>query len=155
MGLSALDIVYASLDRRSSPDTDPAGEVAEAIDALWAHATPADGLEHASGRAQSHRLDLLLYLLTPDPAAATPCASQRAAALLAHCHQASPLLRRRYLPPAPPVPAPPAPAPPAPAPTPEPADQSPETAGEHPGAVGAPAPAAPAHTAGTVCTARP
>jgi len=98
-----LDIVYVSLDRRTAPEADPAGEIAEAVGALWAHATAEDGLEHVSGHAGSSRLDLLLYLLVlapgSGPAVAAPCATERAAALLARCHRASPVWRRRYLPP--------------------------------------------------------
>jgi len=106
-----MDIVYTSLDRRPTTDPPPADELteaaraaeaAEAVNALWAHAVPADGLEHASAEAGPDRLDLLLYLLPPDPTRPTaPGATHRAAALLARSHQASPLLRRRYLPPPP------------------------------------------------------
>ncbi len=104
-------MVYISLDRRIAPELDPGGEVSEAVDALWAHATAADGLEHASGHAGSDRLDLLLYLLTPEVGtAALPVAAQcgtwRAAALLARCHRASPSWHRRYLPPTGPGPGP-------------------------------------------------
>lgn len=98
-----MDIVYTSLERRPAVSPDPVGEVAEAIDALWAHAEPGDGLEHASAQPAPDRLDLLLYLLTPDPA--LPCMPdpvQRATALVVRCHRNSPVLNHRYLPPAPP-----------------------------------------------------
>ncbi|MFC9330392.1 hypothetical protein [Kitasatospora sp. NPDC057015] len=99
-----MDIVYASLMRRGTTAPYGAGEAAEIIDALWAHAAHHDGLEHASASIEPDRVDLLLYLLSRTPPdLAAPTALQRAAALLARCHQASPLLRRRYLPPAPPA----------------------------------------------------
>ncbi|MFE5679993.1 hypothetical protein ACFQ7B_39965 [Streptomyces erythrochromogenes] len=96
-----MDCVYASLRRR--PEAPPAavGEAAEVVGILWAHTTPKDGLEHISGSLDSDRVDLLLYFLSPDPtspAAHSPL--HRAAALLARGHQASPALKRRYLPPA-------------------------------------------------------
>ena len=106
-----MDIVYTSLDRRPAVDPDPVGEVAEAVDALWAHAVPGDGLEHASVLPTPERLDLLLFLLTPDPALpGVPDSVQRAASLLARCYRGSPVLTHRYLPPVPggaPAPAPP------------------------------------------------
>jgi hypothetical protein len=99
-----MDIVYTALQRRLTSDPIPPGEVAEVIDALWAHSAPEDGLEHASGRAGADRIDLMLYLLGPDPSRpAGPGAAHRAAALLTRCHQASPVLRRHYLAPAPPT----------------------------------------------------
>ncbi|GAA4833333.1 hypothetical protein [Kitasatospora terrestris] len=99
-----MDIVYASLMRRGTSAPRGTGEAAEIIDALWAHATPDDGLEHAGATIEPDRVDLLLYLLSrtpPDPTA--PSALQRASALLIRCHQASPRLHQRYLPPAPPA----------------------------------------------------
>ncbi|WBP91218.1 hypothetical protein [Kitasatospora cathayae] len=96
-----MDIVYASLQRRQPAEPTEPCEVAEVLGALWAHATPADGLEHASGRSEADRVDLLLYLRTLDPTAAdTRTELHRASDLLARCHQAAPVLRRRYLPPA-------------------------------------------------------
>ncbi|WP_037608392.1 hypothetical protein [Streptacidiphilus rugosus] len=95
-----MDIVYSSLTRRSAAGPDPAAEVTEVVDTLWAHAVPGDGLEHAGGRTEQDRIDLLLFLRTPhgpDP----DDAQRRAAALLHRSHLASPLLNRRYLPPAP------------------------------------------------------
>ncbi|GAA1091238.1 MULTISPECIES: hypothetical protein [Kitasatospora] len=92
-----MDIVYASLKRRR-PEPARAGEAAEVVGALWAHARPVDGLEHASARSEDDRIDLLLYLLTRTPSdPEAPGAVQRAGALLARCHRASPLLRSRYL----------------------------------------------------------
>lgn len=97
-----MDIIYTSLERRPEVGPAPASEVAEAVDALWAHATAHDGLEHASGHAEPDRIDLLLYLLTPQATAPlAPDAAQRAAALIARCHHDSPLLNHRYLPPVP------------------------------------------------------
>ncbi len=97
-----MDIVYTSLDRRPSATPAPVGEVADAIDALWAHITPDDGLEHASGTPGANRIDLLLYLLpTPTGPAPEPDPVHRATQLLARCHRASPLLHHRYLPPVP------------------------------------------------------
>ncbi|WP_034087708.1 hypothetical protein [Streptacidiphilus albus] len=113
-----MDIVYTSLDRnRGARAADGPTEGAEIVDVLWAHAVPEDRLEHASGRAGPDRIDLLLFLRTPETPDQDPDGAQRrAAALLHRCHLASPLLRHRYLPPAPPAPpAPSAPsAPPAP-----------------------------------------
>ncbi|MGW1013981.1 hypothetical protein ACWD4X_28555 [Streptomyces termitum] len=95
-----MDIVYVSLNRRTSEHTGPTDEVAEVLDALWAHAMPEDGLEHASGRSEGNRVDLLMYLLTLDPAApGFRSVTHRAGSLLHRCHEASPLLRSRYLPP--------------------------------------------------------
>ncbi|GAA2829010.1 hypothetical protein GCM10010441_61840 [Kitasatospora paracochleata] len=99
-----MDVVYASL-RRRRPEPAPAGEVAEVVGALWAHALPSDGLEHATARSEDDRIDLLLYLLTPtshptDHLTDQPTAPTRAHALLTRSHRASPLLHRRYLPPA-------------------------------------------------------
>ncbi|GAA2753204.1 hypothetical protein [Kitasatospora cinereorecta] len=94
-----MDVVYASL-RRRRPEPARAGEVAEVVGALWAHALPSDGLEHATARSEDDRIDLLLYLLTRTPTPlhpAAPGAVQRAGALLARCHRASPALYRRYL----------------------------------------------------------
>ncbi|MEV6211704.1 hypothetical protein [Kitasatospora sp. NPDC051914] len=97
-----MDIVYASLHRRHPADPAPPGEAAEVLGVLWAHARPDDGLQHASVRILDDRVDLLLYLLTraPDTAGASlaPC---RVHGLIARSHRASPLLHRRYLPPAP------------------------------------------------------
>ncbi|MBB4928703.1 hypothetical protein [Kitasatospora kifunensis] len=105
-----MDIVLISLERRHRrAEVEPAAELAEVIDTLWAHAVPADRLEHAGGRADAERLDLVLYLRTPttDPDAALgaapdamPSAERRAAQLLTRCHRASSLLNGRYLPPA-------------------------------------------------------
>ncbi|MFD4371103.1 hypothetical protein [Streptomyces sp. NPDC058486] len=95
-----MDFVYASLRRRARVHAGPTGEVAEALDALWAHATPEDGLEHASGRSEQDRVDLLMCLLTLDrsaPGFRSPV--HRASSLLRRCHEASPLMRGRYLPP--------------------------------------------------------
>ncbi|GAA4983940.1 hypothetical protein [Kitasatospora paranensis] len=98
-----MDIVYASLRRRHHLPA-RAGEAAEVTGALWAHATPDDGLEHATAVVEPDRVDLLLYLLTrTPPTPAAPTAVQRAADLLTRCHQASPHLRRSYLPPTPPA----------------------------------------------------
>jgi hypothetical protein len=94
-----MDIVYASLFRRSAAGEPPPGETAEVLGALWAHATPDDGLEHASCRAEHDRIDLLIYLLTRPTDPDDPCPLHRAEALLRRSHQASPLLRSRYLPP--------------------------------------------------------
>ncbi|MFJ8923564.1 hypothetical protein B046DRAFT_00038 [Streptomyces sp. LamerLS-316] len=95
-----MDVVYASLHRRIKVLADPTSEVSEVLDALWAHSTCKDGLEHASGRAESDRVDLLMYLLTLD--SATPgfrSVTHRVSSLLHRCHAASPLMQHRYLPP--------------------------------------------------------
>jgi len=97
-----MDIVYASLHRRYPAEAAPPGEKAEVLGALWAHALPADGLEHVSVRSEADRVDLLLYLLsTPDPA--THPADHRAHAVITRSHRASSLLHQRYLPPMPPA----------------------------------------------------
>lgn len=96
-----MDIVYTSLRRRPATPSQPAGEVAEVLGILWAHATPEDGLEHITASLNDDRVDLLMYLLPSDPT--TPTAHRplhRAAALLDRSHRASPVLHRRYLPPA-------------------------------------------------------
>ncbi|SOB86364.1 hypothetical protein SAMN06272789_6676 [Streptomyces sp. 1331.2] len=64
-----MDIVYASLKRRWPGDAAEAigaAEAAAAVDALWAHAEPADGLQHASAQPADDRIDFLLYLLSRD-----------------------------------------------------------------------------------------
>ncbi|RKS96919.1 hypothetical protein BX286_7082 [Streptomyces sp. 3211.6] len=98
-----MEIVYASLKRRRPGATAQANEAAEAVDALWAHAEPGDGLEHASAQPAHDRIDLLLYLLSRDPAD-QPDAVRRAHRLISRSHRTSPLLRRSYLPPEPPEP---------------------------------------------------
>ncbi|MHA6761545.1 hypothetical protein [Streptacidiphilus sp. PAMC 29251] len=96
-----MDIIYTSLERRDPAAPDPVNEVAEVLDALWAHATAEDGLEYAGGNAGPGRLDLLLFLLTPPPDRPPATAAiHRAAQLLNRCHRASPMVRHRYLPPA-------------------------------------------------------
>ncbi|MCX4801335.1 hypothetical protein ACFWWM_31835 [Streptomyces sp. NPDC058682] len=95
-----MDIIYASLNRRTRVHAEPKSEVSEVLDALWAHTTPEDGLEHASGRAERDRVDVLMCLLTLDPTApGFRSTTHRANSLLRRCHAASPLMRRRYLPP--------------------------------------------------------
>ncbi|MBD0673077.1 hypothetical protein BU198_20755 [Streptomyces sp. CBMA156] len=95
-----MDLVYTSLLRRPAAPPQSAGEVAEVLGILWAHALPEDGLEHISGSHDSSRVDLLMYFLSSDPAATTTHgALQRATALLTRSHEASPVLRRCYLPP--------------------------------------------------------
>ncbi|QMU73441.1 hypothetical protein [Streptacidiphilus sp. P02-A3a] len=98
-----MDIIYASLERRPTAASPPADEVAEVVDVLWAHAVTEDRLEFAGGRARPERLDLLLFLLPPAPGTPPELASvQRVGRLLDRCHHASPTVRHRYLPPAPP-----------------------------------------------------
>ncbi|MER5867545.1 hypothetical protein [Kitasatospora sp. NPDC002040] len=93
-----MDIVYTALTRRHTrTDRGDRAEVGEVVEVLWAHAEPVDRLEHAGGRAEPDRIDLLLFLL-PDGDAGTS-AEHRAAELLRRAHRASPLLRDRYLPP--------------------------------------------------------
>jgi hypothetical protein len=95
-----MDMVYASLNRRTRVAADPTSEVSEVLGVLWAHATAEDGLEHASGRAEKDRVDLLMYLLTLDPTApGFRSVTYRANSLLHRCHAASPLMQQRYLPP--------------------------------------------------------
>ncbi|WP_132902463.1 MULTISPECIES: hypothetical protein [unclassified Streptomyces] len=95
-----MDVVYASLHRRIKVLADPTSEVSEVLDALWAHATLEDGLEHASGRAGTDHVDLLMYLLTLDPTVpGFRSVTQRVSSLLHRCHAGSPLMQGRYLPP--------------------------------------------------------
>ncbi|MFA7767974.1 hypothetical protein [Streptomyces sp. NRRL S-448] len=95
-----MEIVYASLTRRRPGEASHEREAAEVVDALWAHALPGDGLQHASARPEADRIDLLLYLMTLDaPTAPTPL--RRAHGLITRSQQNSLELRRRYLPPAP------------------------------------------------------
>ncbi|MFI1164940.1 hypothetical protein ACH4UM_15305 [Streptomyces sp. NPDC020801] len=99
-----MEIVYTSLNRRGRGLTDPISEVSEVLGTLWAHTTSEDGLEHASGRAERDRVDLLMYLLTLDPTApGFRSATCRINDLLHRCHAASPLMQHRYLPPDMPV----------------------------------------------------
>ncbi len=95
-----MDVVYASL-RRRRPGPTPPDETRQAVDILWAHTRPGDALQHITARSEDDRLDLLLYLLTRHPADGPPCSTDTAYALLARSHRASPLLNRRYQPPAP------------------------------------------------------
>ncbi|MFG3096021.1 hypothetical protein [Streptomyces sp. NPDC048202] len=95
-----MDIVYASLSRRSAAGLPPSGEATEVLGVLWAHATPGDGLEHISCRTEADRVDLLLYLLThPSDTSEVRSSPHQVEDLLNRSHRASPLLRRRYLPP--------------------------------------------------------
>ncbi|AUY48327.1 hypothetical protein [Streptomyces sp. CB01881] len=71
------------------------------VDALWAHAEPADGLQHASAQPTYDWIDLLVYLLSRDPSD-QPDAVGRAQSLISRSYRTSPLLRRCYLPPEPP-----------------------------------------------------
>ncbi|WP_037606851.1 hypothetical protein [Streptacidiphilus rugosus] len=91
-----MDVVYTFLTRRA-PVADQTAEVSEAVDVLWAHAEPDDRLEHAGGRAEADRLDLLLFFLPADGTEPDHSAEQRAVALMRRAHRASPLLRGRYL----------------------------------------------------------
>lgn len=95
-----MEIVYASLTRRQPGATLHESETAEAVDALWAHALPGDGLQHASARLERDRIDFLLYFLTLDTLTA-PGSLCRAHILITRSQQNSPGLRRRYLPPNP------------------------------------------------------
>ncbi|SOB78771.1 hypothetical protein [Streptomyces sp. 1331.2] len=123
-----MDIVYASLKRRWPGDAAEAigaAEAAAAVDALWAHAEPADGLQHASAQPADDRIDFLLYLLSRDSSDSSgssglsdssgspgsPGSSGRpdrvdavcrAHSLIARSHRTSPMLLRCYLPPEPP-----------------------------------------------------
>ncbi|MBD0670205.1 hypothetical protein [Streptomyces sp. CBMA156] len=94
-----MDIVYLSLDHRPGATPDFLTEAAEALDVLWVHTTPEDGLEHASARTETGRLDLLLFLLPPDGPGVEDTTG-RAAALVARSYRNSPVLKLRYLPPA-------------------------------------------------------
>ncbi|WP_369185312.1 hypothetical protein [Streptomyces sp. Y1] len=73
-----MEVVHASLKRRHPGTAAPENEAAEAVDALWAHAEPADGLQHASALPAPDRIDLLLYLLTRNTPPATPSAAPTA-----------------------------------------------------------------------------
>ncbi|MFJ8435868.1 hypothetical protein ACIQ9P_31655 [Kitasatospora sp. NPDC094019] len=95
-----VDVVRTSLNHCPGTTPGPATEAAEALDNLWAHTVPEDGLEHASARTGRGRLDLLLLLLPPEGPVA-PDTTDRAAALVARSHRNSPVLTLRYLPPAP------------------------------------------------------
>ncbi|KJS61009.1 hypothetical protein [Streptomyces rubellomurinus] len=92
-----MEIVHASLKRRHPASAARENEAAEAVDALWAHAEPADGLQHASALPAPDRLDLLLYLLTQDTPGQGDAVS-RAHRLITRSHRTSPLLRHSYLP---------------------------------------------------------
>ncbi|MFE5861659.1 hypothetical protein ACFQ77_14040 [Streptomyces virginiae] len=95
-----MEIVYASLTLRRPGEPLHDSEAAEVVDALWAHAQPGDGLQHASARLERDRIDLLLYLMTRN-APTEPSALCRAHTLIERSQRHSPALRRRYLPPAP------------------------------------------------------
>ncbi|MFF2630912.1 hypothetical protein ACFVUN_34755 [Kitasatospora griseola] len=113
-----MDVVYASL-RRKEPGPAPAPEASEVVGILWAHARPADALQHITVRCELEQVDLLLYLLNRPTAAAAPAASDLPARapsntgpkdplavahdLITRSHEASPMLRRRYQPPIPPT----------------------------------------------------
>ncbi|MGA5823221.1 hypothetical protein ACPC54_35825 [Kitasatospora sp. NPDC094028] len=100
-----MEIVHASLKRRqpvAAARENEAAEAAEAVDALWAHAEPADGLQHASALPAPDRIDLLLYLLTRDTPDESDAVS-RAHRLITRSHRTSPLLRHGYLPLEPPA----------------------------------------------------
>ncbi|KDN85316.1 hypothetical protein [Kitasatospora cheerisanensis] len=90
-----MDVVYASLTRREPGRASPE-EAGEVVEVLWAHARPADALQHITARSESDRLDLLLYLLTRHPADGPSTSVATAHALIARGHRNSPLLARRY-----------------------------------------------------------
>ncbi|MFJ5926888.1 hypothetical protein ACIQF6_30290 [Kitasatospora sp. NPDC092948] len=94
-----MDIVYASLRRRESGPV-PAQEADEVVGILWAHALPGDALQHITARSETDRIDLLLYLLTRRSADGPADSVDAGYALIARGHRASPLLSRRYHPPA-------------------------------------------------------
>ncbi|MFI9065622.1 hypothetical protein ACIGQE_27770 [Streptomyces sp. NPDC053429] len=98
-----MDIVYLSLEHRPGASPEVTDEAAEALGALWAHAAPDDGLEHAHARVETGRIDLLLFLTCPrNPGTpGVPGPVRRAANLLARCYSNSPALGLRYLPPVP------------------------------------------------------
>ncbi|GGZ84503.1 hypothetical protein GCM10010371_50350 [Streptomyces subrutilus] len=91
-----MEIVYASLTRRHTGNAPHESDAARVVDALWAHALPGDGLQHASARPEHDRIDLLLYLMTKD-ASTAPAALCRAHALIERSRRNSLGLRRRYL----------------------------------------------------------
>ncbi|MER5639945.1 hypothetical protein ABT095_23725 [Kitasatospora sp. NPDC002227] len=93
-----MDIVYASLVRREAEGSPRDGEAAEVVGALWAHAAPEDGIEHASVRVLVEQVVILFFLHRAARTGGSP--EGRVARLLDRCHRASPLLRSRYLPPA-------------------------------------------------------
>ncbi|MBD0695843.1 hypothetical protein [Streptomyces sp. CBMA123] len=95
-----MEIIYVSLIPRQSDGGVQSSHEAEVVDALWAHCLPGDGLQHVSARAEPGRVDLLIYLLTPD-SPGVPSALQRAHTLIARSHRTSPRLNRRYLSPEP------------------------------------------------------
>ncbi|QKW18586.1 hypothetical protein HUT16_05470 [Kitasatospora sp. NA04385] len=113
-----MDIVHASLRRKDAPEQPHDGEAEEVQAALWAHATPTDALQHITVRCTPEQVDLLLYLLsrpaTAEPAPRGPAlpGPPRTTAkdsptvaydLITRSHRASPMLRRRYRPPIPPL----------------------------------------------------
>ncbi|GAA3031849.1 hypothetical protein GCM10020229_49100 [Kitasatospora albolonga] len=93
-----MDIVYASLVRQESGEPTSVGEASELVGALWAHALPEDGIEHASVRVLLERVVILFFLRRADRFGGSP--EGRVGRLLQRCHRASPLIRSRYLPPA-------------------------------------------------------
>ncbi|MFJ4094032.1 hypothetical protein ACIPYS_20835 [Kitasatospora sp. NPDC089913] len=95
-----MDVVHASLRRKDCGELPP-GEASEVVGILWAHARPGDGLQHITVRSQDDRVDLLLYLLTRRTADGPSDPVASAHTLITRGHRASPLLSRRYHPPAP------------------------------------------------------
>ncbi|WP_030463927.1 hypothetical protein [Kitasatospora sp. NRRL B-11411] len=92
-----MDVVHTGLERRRTAPVAAATEEAEAVDALWAHADPGDGLEHITARSCADRIDFLLFYLSRTPGRPSD-AADRAHLLITAAHRASPLLRQRYLP---------------------------------------------------------
>jgi hypothetical protein len=95
-----MEMVYASLILRRPDVVVQASGAAEVVDALWVHAEPGDGLQHASARPVRGRLDLLLYFLSREPSDGSDAVG-RAHSMITRTHRASPALRRWYLPPEP------------------------------------------------------
>ncbi|KJY32939.1 MULTISPECIES: hypothetical protein [unclassified Streptomyces] len=95
-----MDVVHASLRRRDRGAV-ASQEASEVVGILWAHARPGDALQHITARPQDDRVDLLLYLLTRRTADGPSDPVASAHTLIARGHRASPLLSRRYHPPAP------------------------------------------------------
>jgi hypothetical protein len=77
--------------------TDSAGDAAEVLDVLWAHAVADDGMEHIRVRAGPGRLDLILFIREIPGSDPRECAAR----LLYRAYRSSALLAERYLAPTP------------------------------------------------------
>ncbi|MEV0619275.1 hypothetical protein AB0I81_38575 [Nonomuraea sp. NPDC050404] len=83
-------MVHAALKTRTAKAGD--GDVAALMDALWAHATKEDGLEHVRARAGPGCIEVIMFLHCDSAENARYCATR----ILATVHHTSRLFSENY-----------------------------------------------------------